>query len=47
MQEMSPGGQCAPKGGAPLSQKLISWLVSAGALMGASLAFAAVPRMSD
>lgn len=47
MQELSPGGQSAPTGGAPLSQKLGPWLASAAAVVGASPASPAVLRMSD
>nr|KAF6369016.1 hypothetical protein mMyoMyo1_010422 [Myotis myotis] len=36
MQELSPGGQCAPTGGVTLSQKPGSWLVSTAATTGAS-----------
>ncbi|EPQ20508.1 PRAME family member 9/15 [Myotis brandtii] len=46
MQELPPGGQCAPIGGALLSQKLGSRLVSAAVVAGASSASAAALRSS-
>lgn len=43
----APGDQCVPTGGAPLSQKPGSWLVSATAVVGASPASAAALSMSN
>ena len=45
MQELPLGGQCAPTGGAPLSQKPGSWLASAVVVAGASPASTGVLRM--
>ncbi|EPQ19388.1 Glycine cleavage system H protein, mitochondrial [Myotis brandtii] len=44
MQELPPGGQCAPTGGAPLSQKLSSRLISTVVVAEASPASAAGER---